>query len=125
MGFYWKGDQLVARRGRLDESTPESEWTTIEIPLRQHSTMPKPFEFLKFITTSLTFMKSLETVTVYVDNIRLAKISKQKLRPQSHPLSDKFSPSTGQGTTSMKVTKIDSTGDFQWCSSYTDELMKI
>jgi hypothetical protein len=69
MRFYWKnqGDQLFVRRGALptDQIPPSSDegrgnpWTTFEMDLREPQPIPSPFDFTRFLASSITFMNSL------------------------------------------------------------------
>lgn len=81
MGFYWKDkkDQLFARRGHLppaDQSDPYREWTTFEMELREPSPLPSIFDFIRFLTSSITFMVHLQNVTLWFDKCQLATITK-------------------------------------------------
>ncbi|KIJ33557.1 hypothetical protein M422DRAFT_783144 [Sphaerobolus stellatus SS14] len=83
MGFYWKDkkDQLFARRGDLPESGKDDHyrpWTTFEMGLREAAPMPTAFDFIRFLTSSITFMAHMEQVTVWFDGHRIAKLTKEK-----------------------------------------------
>lgn len=91
MGFYWKDkkDQLFARRGNLPESTesdPYRQWTTFEMALREAAPMPSAFDFVRFLTSSITFMTHLDEVTVWLDGQRLASLTKDKGIPKDLPI---------------------------------------
>ncbi|KAJ7675084.1 hypothetical protein B0H17DRAFT_1170632 [Mycena rosella] len=87
MGFYWRDgkDQLFARRGALPEQTSEEStgWTSFEMPLRQPVPMPVPFDFTRFLASSITFMAYLSEVSVYFDDKRLVRLSKQSGVPKT------------------------------------------
>jgi len=89
MGFYWKDkkDQLFARRGKIPLSTSdsdeESRWTTFTMPLRKPEPLPTPFDFIRFLTSSITFMAHLSDVSVYIDGKRLARLRKDRGVPKS------------------------------------------
>ncbi|KAF8894925.1 hypothetical protein CPB84DRAFT_1816083 [Gymnopilus junonius] len=81
MAFYWKDkkDQLFARRGSLPETEQDSsskEWTSFVMLLREAGPIPLPFDFTRFLASSLTFMVHLREVCVYFDDKRLVKLSK-------------------------------------------------
>ncbi|EIN13823.1 hypothetical protein PUNSTDRAFT_117488 [Punctularia strigosozonata HHB-11173 SS5] len=86
MRFYWKnqGDQLFVRRGTLppDQLPPSSEnghgnpWTTFEMDLREPQPIPSPFDFTRFLASSITFMNTLSDVSFYFDDKRLARLTK-------------------------------------------------
>lgn len=70
MGFYWKdgGDQLYVKtaadpQGLLNVSAENRPWTTITIDLRESVPMEEPFQFTKFLTTSLAFTQSLKSIS--------------------------------------------------------------
>ncbi|KAG2015943.1 hypothetical protein CC2G_009161 [Coprinopsis cinerea AmutBmut pab1-1] len=77
MAFYWKDkkDQLYARRGSLPEDK-RSVWTTFEMPLREPATLPPPFDFIRFLCSSITFMSSLRKISVFLDDKCLATLEK-------------------------------------------------
>lgn len=79
MGFYWKDkkDQLFARRGQLpSDGNPMPIWTTIEMTLREPAPIPVPFDFTRFLASSITFMTHLSEVVVYFDDKRLVRLAK-------------------------------------------------
>jgi hypothetical protein len=78
MGFYWKDnkDQLIARRGKLPETSPSDPWTVFDMPLRESATIPPPFDLTRFLASSITFMVNLETVSIFFDDKRLARLQK-------------------------------------------------
>lgn len=78
MAFYWKDkkDQLYARRGTLPTDVEGKEWTTFEMPLREPAPMPVPFDLIRFLTSSITFMTHLHRISVYLDDKRLARLEK-------------------------------------------------
>ncbi|KAJ6558581.1 hypothetical protein DFH09DRAFT_1037162 [Mycena vulgaris] len=86
MGFYWKDnkDQLFARRGPLPPKTSEDStvWTSFEMPLRQPAPMPVPFDFTRFLASSITFMAYLSEVSVYFDDKRLVRLRKESGVPK-------------------------------------------
>ncbi|KAJ8522756.1 hypothetical protein ONZ45_g741 [Pleurotus djamor] len=81
MGFYWKDkkDQLFARRGNLPSPSNEENpnpWTSFQMPLRDPSPIPPPFDFARFLASSIVFMTHLKQVSVYLDSHCLVKLSK-------------------------------------------------
>ena len=126
MGFYWKGDQLVARKGLLDESssastpapestpasTSTSPWTTFDMPLRpsSHSPMPKAFDFLQFLCSSLTFMNKLRSVEVWFDDWRIGKVEKSAATPRTLVLPQALKTRTPAGL--MEITGVESVGEW-------------
>ncbi|KDQ54066.1 hypothetical protein JAAARDRAFT_409896 [Jaapia argillacea MUCL 33604] len=82
MGFHWKGDQLVARRGTVPSTTQdpspftEDPWTTFAMTLREPTPIPPAFDFTRFLSSSITFMAHLRTISVFFDDKRLAHLTK-------------------------------------------------
>ncbi|KAI0267320.1 hypothetical protein BC834DRAFT_981543 [Gloeopeniophorella convolvens] len=80
MNFYWKGgkDQLYARRGALTASEDKTEdpWTTFQMTLREPGPIPAAFDFTRFLVSSITFMAHLSEVSVFFDDKRLVRLSK-------------------------------------------------
>ncbi|KDQ27869.1 hypothetical protein PLEOSDRAFT_50988 [Pleurotus ostreatus PC15] len=85
MGFYWKDkkDQLFARRGTLPPTGRVDQWTSFAMTLRDPSAIPPPFDFTRFLASSIVFMSHLSEVSVYFDNHCLVKISKSPGAPRT------------------------------------------
>ncbi|KAF9529296.1 hypothetical protein CPB83DRAFT_906254 [Crepidotus variabilis] len=95
MGFYWKDkkDQLYARRGQLPESStddPSRAWTSFTMALREPAPMPVAFDFTRFLASSITFMRHLAEITVYFDDKRLAKLTKNTGLPKQLAIPKNF-----------------------------------
>lgn len=117
MGFYWKDkkDQLYARRGNLPESAnidPYREWTTFEMGLREAAPMPTAFDFVRFLTSSITFMAHLDDVAVWFDGKRLAKVTKDKGVPRALSIPHGLRNTSDQGI--MAVKRVNSTCAIQF-----------
>ncbi|EKM56817.1 uncharacterized protein PHACADRAFT_141759 [Phanerochaete carnosa HHB-10118-sp] len=106
MGFYWKGgkDQLFARRGNLPEGE-HGQWTTFSMPLREPGPPPIPFDFIRFLASSITFMARLSEVSVFFDGRRLARLKKDRGIPRPIGLKKGLKTETIKGT--MKVIGVD------------------
>ncbi|KAI0701855.1 hypothetical protein BC835DRAFT_1435271 [Cytidiella melzeri] len=109
MGFYWKDkkDQLFARRGKIPVASDRHEddrWTTFAMPLRKPESLPTPFDFIRFLTSSITFMAHLSEVSVFLDGKRLARLSKGRGVAQSIGLRKGLRPETANGL--MRVTDV-------------------
>ena len=110
MGFYWKDkkDQLFARRGDLPKSTDSDsnrQWTTFEMGLRESAPMPSAFDFIRFLTSSITFMAHLDEVTVWLDGKRLAKLTKDKGIPKDLPIPSGFRNTSDANMMTLKRVK--------------------
>ncbi|KAG9312490.1 hypothetical protein JVU11DRAFT_6877 [Chiua virens] len=80
MKFEWHGNQLAFKKGA---STRAGGWiTTIELPLRKPSPVPRTLDLLRFLATSITFMAHLRKVQVYFDNRCVGTIEKKSLDSQ-------------------------------------------
>lgn len=80
MGFNWSTknpDQLVTRRGT---NPSPSEWTSFVMDVRSPSPMPPPFEFSRFLATSLAFTTQIKSISLYFDDFLMCKLEK-KLSP--------------------------------------------
>lgn len=125
MGFYWKDKkdqvgaahgpfvhgtythQLFARRGQIPASLDpgeEDRWTTFTMPLRKPETLPVPFDFIRFLTSSITFMAHLSDVSVYLDGKRLSRLRKNRGIPTPIGLRKGLKSESTKGT--MRVTDI-------------------
>ncbi|KAI0637255.1 hypothetical protein C8Q77DRAFT_1216014 [Trametes polyzona] len=99
MGFYWKDkkDQLFARRGKLPDSA-ESPWTSFEMGLREPAPIPPPFDFTRFLASSITFMRHLLDVSVFLDDKRLSRLTKAPGAPKVASIPKGLKPSSPLNT---------------------------
>ncbi|KAG9304270.1 hypothetical protein G9A89_019832 [Geosiphon pyriformis] len=81
MAFYWRGDQLFAKRGATDQE--DKVWTTFLMDTREPSELPNFENFGRFLATSLGFTGNLREVTVHVNEYRLIALSKKMSIPRS------------------------------------------
>ncbi|KAI9250278.1 hypothetical protein BY458DRAFT_559759 [Sporodiniella umbellata] len=80
MAFYFKGDQLFAKRADVPE---EDSWTSFLMDLREPMEMPPFDHFCQFLTTSLGFTTNLKEVTVSFDNQTIFTIKKKVAEPRA------------------------------------------
>jgi len=82
MNFYWKDkkDQLYVRRGTIPASVDDGvdPWTTFQMTLREPGSIPPTFDLTRFLVSSITFMTHLSEVSVYFDDKRLVRLSKNR-----------------------------------------------
>ncbi|KAH8102310.1 hypothetical protein BXZ70DRAFT_1017278, partial [Cristinia sonorae] len=114
MGFYWKDQKdqaslpypcwliLVARRGPIQK--PDT-WTTFIMPLREAAPCPTPFDFVRFITSSMTFVAHLADVSVWFDGHRLARITRERGAPSSLGLRSGLKVDSSKGI--MRVVNVE------------------
>ncbi|TBU28918.1 hypothetical protein BD311DRAFT_721461 [Dichomitus squalens] len=108
MNFYWKDkkDQLFARRGARKDAT-DDPWTTFQMELREPTPIPQPFDFTRFLASSITFMRHLLDVSVFLDDKRLSRLTKSPGLPKALALPKTLKPSSPLNT--MTVNAIQTT----------------
>ncbi|CAO3598362.1 unnamed protein product [Absidia cylindrospora] len=82
MAFYFKGDQLFAKRADVPEEE-RNDWTSFLMDLREPMEMPDLDHFTKFLTTSMGFTANLRQISVYLDHHKLFHLAKQTADPRS------------------------------------------
>ncbi|KAI9302818.1 hypothetical protein BJ944DRAFT_242011 [Cunninghamella echinulata] len=82
MAFYFKGDQLFAKRAEVPEKERDP-WTFFMMDLREPMEMPSLDDFAKFLTTSMGFTTNLRQISVYFNNSKIFNIAKQTAEPRS------------------------------------------
>ncbi|CAL1709408.1 unnamed protein product [Somion occarium] len=109
MGFYWKDkkDQLYARRGTIPEASEPDPWTSFTMPLREPVPMPTPFDFVRFLTSSITFVAHLTQVSVLLDGKLLAKIRRERGVPRTLNMKPTLKPDSSKRT--MRVAGVEVT----------------
>ena len=70
--------QLYVRRGTRPASVDDvvDPWTTFQMTLREPGSIPPAFDLTRFLASSITFMTHLSEVSVYFDDKRLVRLSK-------------------------------------------------
>ncbi|ORX61525.1 hypothetical protein DM01DRAFT_1404308 [Hesseltinella vesiculosa] len=85
MAFYFKGDQLFARRAPVPEDERD-DWTVFLMDMREPLEMPALDHFAKFLTTSMGFTANLREISVYFDQHRIFSVRKQTEDPRPMPV---------------------------------------
>ncbi|KAI8605357.1 hypothetical protein EDD21DRAFT_363843 [Dissophora ornata] len=99
MAFYWRNDQLYAKRAAIpDEDNQKDDWTTFLLDLREPMDMLSMDEFGPFLARSLGFTGNLRDISVYLDHHRLLNISKKMREPRPMTL-----PKTMYMTSPQKI----------------------
>ena len=99
MAFYWRNDQLYAKRAVIpDEDNQKDGWTTFLLDLREPIDMLSMDEFGPFLARSLGFTGNLRDISVYLDHHRLLNISKKMREPRPMTL-----PKTMYMTSPQKI----------------------
>ncbi|KAG0706642.1 hypothetical protein DFH29DRAFT_900607 [Suillus ampliporus] len=80
--IFFEGDQLYT----LEDTCAQSEWTSIEMVLKEDMQVPvpKPFDLARYLAATMTFMSSVENAHVFFDDKVFLKIS--KFRQGSTPI---------------------------------------
>lgn len=68
------------------------------MPLREPATCPTPFDFVRFIASSITFVAHLSDVSVWFDGHRLARITRERGAPSSLGLRQGLKTDSSKGT---------------------------
>ena len=72
------------RRGKLPSADGTGDpWTTFEMTLREPAPIPKAFDLTRFLASSITFMKQLSDVSVFLDDTRISHLKKQPGIPKT------------------------------------------
>ncbi|KAF9280093.1 hypothetical protein BGZ68_007509 [Mortierella alpina] len=99
MAFYWRNDQLYAKRAGIpDDEAAKSNWTTFLLDMREPIDMLNMDDFGPFLARSLGFTANLRDVSVYLDHHRLLQISKKMREPRPMTL-----PKTMYMTSPQKI----------------------
>ncbi|KAG0338943.1 hypothetical protein BG000_003116 [Podila horticola] len=99
MAFYWRNDQLYAKRAPVpDDEEQKDSWTTFLLDLREPMDMLNMDEFAPFLARSLGFTANLRDISVYLNHHRLLNISKKMREPRPMTL-----PKTMYMTSPQKI----------------------
>lgn len=118
MAFYWDGDrengggnQLMTRTAETADNAGDG-WTVFNLPYRKPVPLPGIPELVRFLATSLIFVK-LETISVYVDGIKLFTLEKKDLSTPNEVVLTAYPPPleelrdmTQETGIKMEVTKV-------------------
>jgi len=88
MAFYWRGDQLFAKRGPIDDT--DKAWTTFLMDMREPTEFPDIEEFARFLANSLGFTGNLREVSVYFNSTLVIQLSKKMQEPRSMNIASAF-----------------------------------
>ena len=125
MNFYWKEkknqvshlcvlylylvptklSQLYARRGTIPavDDIMVDPWTIFQMTLREPGPIPSAFDFTRFLVSSITFMTHLSEVSVYLDDKRLVKLSKDRGRIKEVSMLEGLKCTSPQGMMNVKA----------------------
>ena len=96
--------QLFARRGNAPASVDEvvDQWTTFQMTLREPGPIPPAFDFTRFLVSSITFMTHLSEVSVYFDDKRLVRLSKDSGMSTDVPMLKGLKATSPEGMMNVK-----------------------
>jgi hypothetical protein len=105
--------QLYVRRGTMPTSVDDvvDPWTTLQMTLREPGSIPPPFDLTRFLVSSITFMTHLSEVSVYFDDKRLVKLSKNCGMSKEVPMLKGLYGTSPEGM--MKVKSIETMREFR------------
>lgn len=106
MAFYWKGNSLFTRRGKVPQDTAHAAQETCFL-LDYRSTgspVPSLLSLCQFLSTSLTFV-GLESIELHVDDWCLIKLNKKSAPSTMVSIPADVNPKTKDGL--MKITAVE------------------
>ncbi|KAG2129991.1 hypothetical protein BD769DRAFT_1453255, partial [Suillus cothurnatus] len=88
----------------LEGSCSQSEWTSIEMVLKEDMQVPipKPFDLARFLAATMTFVSSVENAHVFFDNKIFMKIAKSRQLPSSIRIPKDMIPRNKEDTMHIK-----------------------
>ncbi|KAG2138221.1 hypothetical protein BD769DRAFT_1434765, partial [Suillus cothurnatus] len=100
LSIFFIGDQLYT----LEGTCSQSEWTSIEMVLKEDMQVPipKPFDLARFLAATMTFMSSVENTHVFFDNKIFMKIAKSRQLPSSIRIPKDMIPRSKEDTMHIK-----------------------
>ena len=105
MAFYWKGNALFTKKGRIPSRQAKSDTAFILDYRGSDSPVPPLFSLCQFLSTSLTFV-ALERIELWLDGWNLMTLLKKLAPAVPIPLPKDINPKT-QGRL-MRVTSLTS-----------------
>ena len=107
--------QLYARRGTIPASVDDvvDPWTTIQMTLREPGPIPPALDLTRFLASSITFMTYLSEISVYFDDKRLVRLSKDCGASREVPMLNGLKGTSQDGM--MNVQSIETTRKSSFC----------
>ncbi|KAF9976136.1 hypothetical protein BGZ73_009111 [Actinomortierella ambigua] len=108
MAFYWRNDQLYAKRAPVpkDETNKTDEWTQFLLDLREPMDMVNMDEFGAFLARSIGFTGNLREISVYLNHHRLLHIAKKMTDPEPLTLPKSMYTVSPKSTFTMKAVEM-------------------
>lgn len=104
MAFYWKGNSLFTRRGRLTPETSTGETCFVLDYRNNTSPVPNLLSICQFLSTSLTFV-GLEKIELWLDQWTLLTLDKKMAPSADITIPKDISPKTKGGL--MKIVGVE------------------
>ncbi|KAJ9618401.1 hypothetical protein H2203_008997 [Taxawa tesnikishii (nom. ined.)] len=104
MAFYWKGNSLFTRRGRLPKEHAGSDTTFLLDYRNNTSPVPGLLSLCQFLSTSLTFV-GLECIDLWLDQWNLLQLTKKMAPAASVNIPAEVNPKTKEGL--MKIVAVE------------------
>jgi len=93
-------------------------WTTFQMTLREPGPIPPALDLTRFLASSITFMTHLSEVSVYFDDKRLVRLSRDCGASKEVPMLNGLRGTSPRGL--MNVNSIETTRKF--CCSFRKNL---
>ena len=96
--------KLYVRRGIMPASVDDvvDPWTTFQMTLREPGSIPPAFDLTRFLVSSITFMTHLSEVSVYFDDKRLVRLSKNRGMSKEMPMLNGLKGTSPEGLMNVK-----------------------
>lgn len=104
MAFYWKGNSLFTRRGRLPKEHGASDTTFMLDYRNTTSPVPNLLSICQFLSTSLTFV-GLESIELWLDQWNLVTLTKKMAPAADVSIPNDVNPKTKEGL--MKIVGVE------------------
>ncbi|GAM86174.1 hypothetical protein ANO11243_041850 [Dothideomycetidae sp. 11243] len=104
MAFYWKGNSLFTRRGKVPEEHKSSDTCFLLDYRSTGSPVPALMSLCQFLSTSLTFV-GLESIELWLDQWNLLKLVKKSAPSSPVSIPPDVNPKTKDGL--MKIIAVD------------------
>jgi hypothetical protein len=92
----------------LDDTRPNSEWTSIEMDLKKdmRGPVPKPFDLARFLAATMTFMSNVKTISVLFDGLAFLILTKSRDLPNDIALPSDMRPISTGGTMQINTVSV-------------------
>ena len=74
--------------------------------LREPTPIPQPFDFTRFLASSITFMRHLLDVSVFLDDKRLSRLTKAPGMPSATAIPRGLKPNSPQKTMTVNGLQV-------------------